>query len=98
MESILLLSDARGVYIPQDFAQLFGDDFHYDNMQSGWLYEDAIEVCEAGPEHELYWDAWQAVLDNAEHKQHAGMVLWQDGDVFLFTEEDFNGMVEEGLI
>ena len=45
----LLLSDARGVYIPRDFA-LYIEDM--DNVTT----EDK-EILSAGPDHEWYWES-----------------------------------------
>ena len=89
----LILSDARGQYIPRDFVC---DDYN----------EIAVDHCEAwhislkdaetlrDPDCEWYWDTWASVCDSAyymegEHK----FTLWQDGDLWgicpeLMTNEE----------
>ena len=77
----LLLSDSRGVYIPRDFAD-FGA--HWDGVKA----ED-LEILAAGPEHEHYWDAWDAVLGAATYTDGNDNVwhLSQDGDLWAYCEE-----------
>jgi hypothetical protein len=79
----LLLSDSRGIYIPRDFAMYHGD------IMDGVSAED-MEILKAGPDHELYWEAWDSVLQNATATAtHNGKVwrLWQDGDLWAYCEE-----------
>jgi hypothetical protein len=82
-EAILFLSDARGVYIPRDFAAGVRRD-----CLSGVRDGDMVTLA-AGPEHEWYWDAWQSVCDNATVTDPATGVryaVWQDGDCWLLPE------------
>lgn len=77
---ILLLSGARGIYIPRDFAQEF--DFGEDGWQ-GVSAEDRDTLSD--PENEWYWDTWHTVLNNAHYTDKAsGKVynLYQDGDLW----------------
>jgi hypothetical protein len=80
---ILLLSDARGIYIPRDFANEIRQDFVVGVEQGDW------DVLEAGPDHESYWDTWQVVCDNAVVKTLAGdeYRIHQDGDCWLLCYE-----------
>lgn len=77
----LLLDSARGIYIPQAFA-----DFE------GWkgISDDMRECLKAGPhdERDLYWDVWSSVLDNATWEQggHTWR-LYQDGDLWALCAE-----------
>lgn len=80
---VLILTDARGIYIPRDFVC---DDYN----------EIAIEHCEAwgikledaevlqNPENEWYWDTWNDVLNCAEFTDSEGnkFKLHQDGDLW----------------
>ena len=76
----LLLSDARGVYIPRDFA-LYIEDM--DNVTA----EDK-EILSAGPDHEWYWETWDSVLDKASSTINGKVWrLWQDGDLWAYCEE-----------
>lgn len=78
----LLLSDARGTYIPRDFVQGF-DLTQWEGIKAG----DAM-ICE-NPDHEWYWDAWQAILDNAVFTDPDGNKyhLYQDGDLWALCYE-----------
>jgi hypothetical protein len=77
----ILLSDNRGVYIPRDFADFGGN---WDSVTA----ED-IEILQAGPDTEGYWDAWDAVTRDASYTDEKGNVwrLYQDGDLFAYCEE-----------
>jgi len=77
----ILLSDARGVYIPQDFIADCGDT---------WEGIDPTDAacCEAGPDGEWYWEAWQNILDSAHITFGDDTYrLHQDGDVFAVCDE-----------
>jgi hypothetical protein len=83
-EPLLWLNDARGVYIPRDFATSFADRAKTVAGVSG----DDWEILEAGPEHELYWDTWNDVEQNAvvtDDKGHK-FRIHQDGDCWLIPE------------
>lgn len=77
----LLLSDSRGIYIPRDFCTNF-------DLEAFGLSEDDEDVkcCQAGPDQEWYWDAWNQILDKA--KTTTGHVLYQDGDLFLLNYDE----------
>lgn len=79
-EPMLWLSDARGVYIPRDFAKCFVDR---DKAVQG-VKADDWAILEAGPDHEHYWDVWTDVLDNATVTDGTTVCrLHQDGDLWL---------------
>lgn len=82
--SILYLRDARGIYIPRDFAR---ETFRH--CVAG-VTDDDWNTLLAGPDHEWYWDAWSDVCDNAtvtspetgkEYRIHL------DGDCWLIPIE-----------
>lgn len=50
----LLLSDARGQYIPRDFTTSFDMDLWHLNQKD-------VDVLLKGPEFEWYWDTWNEV-------------------------------------
>jgi hypothetical protein len=89
MQSEILLSDARGQYIPRDFAEIYGDLFTYEGTPYGMNYTEAIASLLDGPESEDYWDVWLTVVDNAKYIKNPDMILVQDGDVFLMTPDDY---------
>ena len=96
----LLLSDARGVYIPRDFAEI---------VRAGMSWEghdpDDIAILLEGPDAEHYWDAWDAVMNDISFVDSKGNSwhLWQDGDLWLFcedvmTDEEFKNFFGEGRV
>lgn len=78
----LLLSDARGVYIPRDFVEGF------DLSKWEGINPRDIEICK-NPEHECYWDSWSGILDSAAYTAPDGRVfcLHQDGDLWALCYE-----------
>lgn len=83
-DMILWLSDARGVYIPRDFAQSFANRA---KSVSG-VSDDNWEILEAGPEHEWYWEAWSEVEQSAIITDDEGnkYTIWQNGDCWLVPD------------
>lgn len=80
----LMLSDARGVYIPRDFVQ--GINLEVWQGISAW----AREACDKGPDDNPdYWDAWSDILDNAKRIDADGnsWFLLQDGDLWVYCVE-----------
>ena len=77
-EILLWLSDSRGIYIPRDFAESFVDR---DKSVKGVSSED-WEILEFGPDHDLYWDTWTDVCENAVVTGENGIeyFVYQDGD------------------
>ena len=77
-EAILLLSDARGVYIPRDFTQAVP----FSQTQN--ITPDDYAILAIGPDHKEYWEAWMTILDNARVTDTDGneYYLWQDGDLW----------------
>lgn len=87
------LDSARGVYIPQNFAESI------DVKDWKGIAAQDLDVLRAGPDHEFYWDVWMDVLDNAETLD--GLVLMQDGDLWLIARdkalEDLNAYFADVL-
>lgn len=89
MQSIeLFLDGERGIHLPQHFAQII-------RVSSGWhgIRPEDLDILLEGPEHELYWEAWDSILSHgyATVNEHVYR-LHQDGDLFLYCEEQ---MTEE---
>lgn len=83
--STCIISDHHGVYIPQFFAKYY--------LSSDALYGVSIDDYEtllAGPDEELYWDAWDNTLQNFVGPN--GETLFQDGDLFLL---EWNDLINE---
>lgn len=98
-DTMLWLNDARGVFIPRDFANSFIDRAKH---VAGVSDEDWA-ILEAGPDHEHYWDTWADVCDSAVVTDENGVkfTLHQDGDLWLIPEgmewsEEHDGFVWPG--
>jgi hypothetical protein len=76
----LYADSARGVYIPQYFAE------SYAPKQWRYINADDLEILMTGPEHESYFDAWDSVLNNAETVD--GGKLHQDGDLWVYWPDE----------
>lgn len=79
-EPNLILSDANGIYIPQ----MFCNDIDADWCKLAHIDYKDVQVCQIGPDHEWYWEAWQSILDNMEYTDQHGVTwgLHQDGDLW----------------
>lgn len=83
-EPLLWLSDARGQYIPRDFATSFVDrDKHVTGVS-----QDDWAILEAGPDHELYWETWDDVERDCVVTDDNGVrfTVYQNGDCWLIPE------------
>ena len=83
----LLLSDARGVYIPRDFVA------NFDLCQ--WHIKEDYQDILSNPNNEFYWDYWDVVCSIAYFVDDLGnkWILLQDGDLWavcyeLLTDEE----------
>lgn len=79
---VYLLNSARGVYIPQNFVEIF-------DMEEWGISEEKAEILLSGPEHEWYWETWVEVLDSAEYINSNGNKyrLHQNEDLFAYCIE-----------
>lgn len=81
--SQLFIDGNRGVYIPRDFAVMVERSSVSGVVQEDW------DVLEMGPDHELYWEAWEAVLNNAVLEDGGEFYnLHQDGDLWLVPRQE----------
>lgn len=82
-DMLLWLSDARGIYIPRDFAQSFADRSKHVSGVS----EEEWQILEQ-PDHEHYWDVWNDVEQSAIVTDENGVKfrLYQDGDLWLVPD------------
>jgi len=76
----LLISDASGIYIPQEFARSYV-------VQEASLDGD-MEICAAGPDEEYYWESWENILNHGTIMGTSGKAwtLMQDGDLWAIVE------------
>ena len=79
----LFADSARGIYIPQHFAEAVKREH-----VSGVTAED-WETLEAGPDAEHYWAIWDRVLNSAtiQHPTLGACYLWQDGDLWIVPHD-----------
>jgi hypothetical protein len=83
-EPMLWLSDARGQYIPRDFAKSFADRAR----DVAGVSDEDWAILEAGPEHEFYWDTWNDVEQSAVITDQDGSkyTIYQNGDCWLIPD------------
>lgn len=82
MKSTLLLDGARGVYIPQIFAQMIET-----GQITGEVDPETLAVLKAGPDHEEYFEAWDELIwESLYYKDSEGQVFQiernDEGDLF----------------
>lgn len=89
----ILLSDARGIYIPANFVEGFDrEQWELNDSSFDWAWE----TCQ-NPDNDMYWEAWEQILWYATYTK--GEYVWklcQDGDLFavcpeLMTDEEREG-------
>ncbi len=82
-ELLLWLSDARGQFIPRDFATSFSNRA----KDVAGVDDETWAILEAGrPDHEWYWEAWDDVCNDAiitDDKAHVQYRVYQDGACWL---------------
>lgn len=85
----LLLSDSRGTSIPYDFITGFDlDAWHVAHLEN--------DIAAIADKSEEYWDSWQTILDTAwQDYRGERYTLYQDGDLWAGTEEDFEEFLEQ---
>ena len=92
LEPVLLLDENNGIYIPK----LFCKQCNPQNSYFVWDYDNCSEIL-LNPEHELYWEVWDEVLDSAyciDPDNNIKYTLYQNGDLWIIPEgcelpEDF---------
>jgi hypothetical protein len=79
-EPVLVLSDGHGRYIPELWCS---DITEPDCSKYGIRWED-VQTCQAGPDEEWYWEAWDSILNACHLKDERGITwtLHQDGDLW----------------
>ena len=84
LEPVLALLDTHGIYIPQMYCnnidQSIADEMH--------ISMDDVRICQAGPDHERYWDAWSTIECEAHwiDDNKVEWTLYQNGDLWEVPE------------
>ena len=82
-EPVCIVDGHHGVYVPQIWAQRYGDSA----VQSAGVLIADISVLIKGPDSDLYWEAWDNVLNNYCHEvSGVKHYIQQDGDLFEYPE------------
>lgn len=84
---ILILSDARGIYIPRDFLCDDNNEIAWQHCDAWGLNKDNADEWKdaVDPNNEWYWEAWDWILNNARYtEKETGNIykLYQDGDLW----------------
>jgi len=81
-QPLLWLTDARGIFIPRDFATCFSED-NREKFVKGVQPED-WKILEEGPDSQQYWEVWEEVeRDAIVNINGTEYFLNQDGDLWL---------------
>jgi hypothetical protein len=77
VEPTLILDGSWGIYIPQMFGTRYLTEADCKRCDIDIEYARALGNIES----DLYWEAWESVLDN--YSTELGETLYQDQDVWL---------------
>lgn len=85
----LILSDARGIYIPRAFVTDNYNEVAVDHCAAWGIDHEDADILASGPDHEFYWETWEDVLNYAQYTDEEGnkYFLSQDGDLWAFCYE-----------
>jgi hypothetical protein len=90
-DPVLVISDTWGIYIPQRYCSHIDEEIA-EEMHIP--FED-VQICQAGPDHEWYWESWDIICQNAEWISdgvkwglHQDGDLWEVPEGFSFEDED----------
>jgi hypothetical protein len=79
-EMILWVNDHHGIYVPQEFAKRFANRA----QQVIGVTDEDWAILDAGPGHELYWDVWNEVEQNALVRDGGTTYrIYNNGDCWL---------------
>ena len=87
----LLLSDRNGIYIPEIFAK----DFKKSFVNKAIKNKEDRKILRSGPDHKLYWNAWDFILANSFFWNRQEYCLFQNGDLFLINLTKLNKLNED---
>lgn len=84
-DSKLLLGDSHGIYIPKIWCDGLSEE-DAEDLSISW--ED-VQICQSGPDSELYWEAWQSIERDAVIIEDDGSEwrLLQNGDLWQIRSD-----------
>jgi hypothetical protein len=98
---VLILSDARGVYIPRDFLTDNQNQIVWEHCAAWGLTGENVNRWHmaAQPESEFYWEDWDWILSNAKYTTKEGDVyhLYQDGDLWALCYDKMTDEEKENF-
>lgn len=98
---VLILSDARGIYIPRDFLTDNQNVVVWKHCEAWGLTEANIEfwIEATDPAYEHYWEAWEWILNNAKYTTEEGDAyhLCQDGDLWALCYDKMTNEEKENF-
>jgi hypothetical protein len=103
----LILSDARGIYIPRDFLTDNDNNEATEHCKAWGLTKENKDwwIDAIDPDSEYYRESWEWILNNAKYVDENGNVfrLHQDGDLWaycyeLMTNEEKKNLFDEEII
>jgi hypothetical protein len=75
----IILSDARGVYIPRDFVDMLSDEEkEFQEKVNG--FDSANWIHLSSPDEEYYWEVWNELLNSFVSEN--GTRIYQNGDLY----------------
>ena len=90
---ICFADSARGVYIPQHFAESIKRELVTGVTDQEW---QDLTLDPYGEDSDILWETWDRVLGNARvHHNGKECLLFQDGDLFLISEDEIDSWLED---
>lgn len=96
----LLLSDARGIYIPRDFTE-FENLCERDGSELTEAHRNIINELK-NVDDEFYWENWETVLNEVcvykeinNGQDIQVFFLHQDGDLWAIPKKNYGSLSEE---
>ena len=82
----LFLDDARGIYLPRDFAESINREYIINREK----WENDLDfLAKSGTGKDGYWDTWQDVLDGLKVKiGRRTYFFYQDGPVWMIRDNE----------
>ena len=82
----LFLDDARGIYLPRDFAESINREYIINREK----WENDLDfLARSAPESNFFWDTWQDVLDGLKVKiGRRTYFFYQDGPVWMIRDNE----------